>query len=56
MDAFKETEEVYAGNVLNTGTTFNPAVQGDQVSLINTAQPDRRHHHCESAVAGRLAQ
>ncbi|SRR5216683_3253697 len=39
MDAFKETEEVYAGNVLNTGTTFNPAVQGDQVSLINTAHP-----------------
>jgi len=39
MDAFKETEEVYAGNVLNTGTTFNPPVQGDQVSLINTAHP-----------------
>jgi hypothetical protein len=39
MDAFKETEEVYAANILNTGTTFNPAVQGDQVSLINTAHP-----------------
>jgi len=39
MDAFKETEEVYAGNVLNTGTTFNPAVQGDLVSLINPAHP-----------------
>ena len=35
MESFKETEEIYAANVLNTATTFNTAVQGDGVSLIN---------------------
>jgi hypothetical protein len=35
MESFKETEEIYAANVLNTATTFNVAVQGDGVSLIN---------------------
>jgi hypothetical protein len=39
MEAFKETEEVYAANVLNSATTFNTAIQGDGVSLINTAHP-----------------
>jgi len=39
MEAFKETEEVYAANILNNATTFNPQVQGDTVSLINTAHP-----------------
>lgn len=37
MEAFKETEEVYAANVLNTATTFTPAIQGDGVSLITSA-------------------
>jgi hypothetical protein len=36
MESFKETEEIYAANVLNTATTFNQAVQGDGVSLINS--------------------
>jgi hypothetical protein len=39
MEAFKETEEVYAGNVLNNGNVYNPAVQGDGVALFSTAHP-----------------
>lgn len=39
MEAFKETEEVYCANILNNATVFNTAVQGDGVSLINTAHP-----------------
>jgi hypothetical protein len=39
MEAFKETEEVYAANVLNQGNVFNAPVQGDGVSFINTAHP-----------------
>lgn len=35
MEAFKETEEVFAANVFNSGTTFNTAVQGDGVSLFS---------------------
>jgi|SRR5215475_718844 len=37
--SFKETEEVYSANVFNNGNVFNPAVQGDGVSMINTAHP-----------------
>jgi hypothetical protein len=39
MESFKETEEVYAANVLNTGNTYNANTGGDGVSLINTAHP-----------------
>ena len=39
MESFVQTEEIYGANVLNTATTFNPAVVGDNVSLINTAHP-----------------
>lgn len=39
MDSFKETEEVYAANVLNTGTTYTPAIGGDGVALFSTAHP-----------------
>lgn len=39
MESFKETEEIYAANVLNTGTTYTPSIGGDGVSLINTAHP-----------------
>jgi len=39
MEAFKETEEVNCAAILNNGSTFNPTVQGDGVSLINTAHP-----------------
>src|SRR6266403_356408 len=39
MESFKETEEIYAANVLNTSGTFNAAVQGDGVALLSTAHP-----------------
>jgi hypothetical protein len=39
MESFKETEEVYAANILNTATTFNTVVAGDGVSLVNLAHP-----------------
>jgi hypothetical protein len=39
MESFKETEEVYAANIINNATVFNTTVQGDGVSLINTAHP-----------------
>jgi hypothetical protein len=39
MEAFKETEEVYAANVLNNGNVFNTAVQGDGVALFSTSHP-----------------
>lgn len=39
MEAFKETEEVYAAAVLNSGTTFNPAIAGDGVALFSTGHP-----------------
>jgi hypothetical protein len=37
MEAFKETEEVFAANVFNSGTTFNAAVAGDGVALFTSA-------------------
>ena len=39
MESFKETEEIYAANVFNTGTTYNANVGGDGVSLFSTAHP-----------------
>ena len=39
MESFVQTEEIYGANVLNTGNIFNTAIQGDGVSLINTAHP-----------------
>ena len=39
MESFKETEEIYAANVLNTATTYNPQIGGDGVSLLSTAHP-----------------
>jgi hypothetical protein len=39
MESFKETEEIYAANIFNTGTTFNTAVQGDGVALFATNHP-----------------
>ena len=39
MESFKETEEVYAANVLNTATTYNAATGGDGVALASTAHP-----------------
>jgi hypothetical protein len=39
MESFKETEELYAANVFNTGTTFNAAIQGDGVALFSPSHP-----------------
>lgn len=39
MESFKETEEVYAADVFNTGTTYDPAIGGDGVALFSTAHP-----------------
>lgn len=39
MESFKETEEIYAANVLNTATTYNAAIGGDGVALLSTAHP-----------------
>jgi len=39
MESFKETEEVYAANVFNTGQTYNPQIGGDGVALFSTAHP-----------------
>jgi len=39
MESFKETEEIYAANVLNTSTTYNAAIGGDGVALLSTAHP-----------------
>jgi hypothetical protein len=39
MESFKETEEIYAANVLNQATTYNQNIGGDGVSLISTAHP-----------------
>lgn len=39
MEAFKETEEVYAAAVINQGTTYIPAIGGDGVALFSTAHP-----------------
>jgi len=35
MESFKETEEVYAANVINLANVFNPTVLGDGVPLIS---------------------
>jgi phage major head subunit gpT-like protein len=39
MESFNQTKEIYGANILNTGSTFNAAIQGDGVSLFNTAHP-----------------
>lgn len=37
--AFKETKEVFAASVFNTGNTYNSAVGGDGVALFSSAHP-----------------
>ncbi len=39
MESFHQTKEIYGANVLNTATTYNPAVGADGVSLCSTAHP-----------------
>jgi hypothetical protein len=39
MESFHQTKEIYGADILNTGNVFNANIQGDGVSLINTAHP-----------------
>jgi len=39
MESYQQTKEIYAANVLNTGTTYNSAVAGDGVALFSTSHP-----------------
>jgi phage major head subunit gpT-like protein len=39
MESFRQTQEVYAANVLNTATTYNANVGGDGVALCATTHP-----------------
>jgi len=39
MESFKETEEIAAAAVFNSGTTFNTAVVGDGVALFSASHP-----------------
>ena len=39
IESFHQTKEIYGANILNTASTYNAAVGGDGVSLINTAHP-----------------
>lgn len=37
--SFNQTKEIYGAAVLNTATTYNPAILGDQQPLCSTAHP-----------------
>lgn len=39
MESFAQTKEIYAWNVLNTATTYNPAIGGDGKALCATDHP-----------------
>jgi hypothetical protein len=39
VESFRQTEEVYAANVLNTATTYSSKVNGDGVALCSSAHP-----------------
>jgi len=39
IESFQQTKEIYGASILNTATTYNNAVAGDGVALINTAHP-----------------
>jgi hypothetical protein len=39
MESFKETEELYAANLFNTGSVYNAAVGGDGVALFSASHP-----------------
>ena len=39
MRSFKETEEMYAADVFNTGTTYDSAIGGDGVALFSASHP-----------------
>ena len=39
IESFQQTKEIYGANILNTATTYNSAIGGDGVSLVNTSHP-----------------
>jgi|ERR1700761_8630325 len=39
IESFHQTKEIYASNILNTATTYNPAIGGDGVALCATNHP-----------------
>lgn len=39
QNSFEQAEEIYAANVLNASTTYNPNIGGDGVALLSTAHP-----------------
>ena len=39
IESFHQTKEIYGANIFNTAGTYNNAVGGDGVSLVNTAHP-----------------
>ena len=39
IESFQQTKEIYGANLLNTATTYSPAVNGDGVALCSTAHP-----------------
>jgi hypothetical protein len=39
IDSFRQTEEIYGANVLNTATTYNSKVNGDGVALCSSSHP-----------------
>lgn len=39
IESFQQTKEIYGANILNTAQTYNSAVGGDGVSLVNTSHP-----------------
>jgi hypothetical protein len=39
IESFRQTEEIYAANVLNTATTYSAKVNGDGVALCSASHP-----------------
>src|SRR4029077_2562437 len=39
MESFVQTEELYAADIFNSGTTFNSATAGDGVALFSASHP-----------------
>ena len=39
IESFQQTKEIYGANILNTASTYNSAIGGDGVSLLNTSHP-----------------
>jgi hypothetical protein len=39
IESFQQTKEIYGANILNTATTYNPAVGGDGVALVSPSHP-----------------